>query len=152
MNQFEETRMNAMISITIHYPKEAAQYLTSQFYEAGYSLTQRTDILHVLTMSAQKLSNPNEEPIFDKRVFNLQNKNLSTLISLNQRMNTKPFNTNSSAAGLSDWREVVKRRLESKTVYKKQPSSRSSVIKQKQNVYSDTYGYFFFPLLKPYDM
>ena len=39
-----------MISVAIHYPKESAEYLTSQFYDAGYSMTQRTDILHV-TMS-----------------------------------------------------------------------------------------------------
>ena len=49
MNDFEEVRMNAMISLTVHYPKISAQYLTSQFYEAGYTLTQRTDILNVLT-------------------------------------------------------------------------------------------------------
>ena len=47
MENFEEIRMNAMISLTVHYPKESAQYLTSQFYEAGYTLTQRTDILNV---------------------------------------------------------------------------------------------------------
>lgn len=152
MDQFEEIRLNAMISITTHYPKESAQYLTSQFYDAGYSLTQRTDILHTLVMSAQKLSNPNEDPIFDRRVFNLQNQNLSTLISLNQRLNTEPFNRTKSPTEVADWREVVKKRIAAKTVYKKQPSSRTNAIKQKQNVYSDTYGYFFFPLLKPYDM
>ena len=47
MENFEEIRMNAMIAITIHYPVESADYLTSQFYEPGYSLTQRTDVLNV---------------------------------------------------------------------------------------------------------
>jgi hypothetical protein len=50
IENFEEFRLNAMISVAIHYPKESAEYLTSQFYDAGYSMTQRTDILHV-TMS-----------------------------------------------------------------------------------------------------
>ena len=47
IDKFEDLRMNAMISVTVHYPKDSAAYLTSQFYDAGYSMTQRTDILHV---------------------------------------------------------------------------------------------------------
>lgn len=47
IENFEDLKLNAMISVTVHYPKECAQYLTSQFYEQGYSLAQRTDILHV---------------------------------------------------------------------------------------------------------
>ncbi len=47
LKDFEEARMNSMIAIVTHYPKEGADYLTSQFYEPGYSLTQRTDILNV---------------------------------------------------------------------------------------------------------
>jgi len=49
IENFEDIRMNALISLTVHYPKESAQYLTSQFYEPGYTLTQRTDILSVNT-------------------------------------------------------------------------------------------------------
>ena len=48
IENFDDMKMNAMISVTVHYPKESAEYLTSQFYEAGYTLTQRTDILHVI--------------------------------------------------------------------------------------------------------
>ena len=48
MLDFEQVRMNAMISIVVHYPKESAAYLTSQFYDPGYTLTQRTDILNVI--------------------------------------------------------------------------------------------------------
>jgi hypothetical protein len=106
MHDFEDIRMNAMICITVHYPKECATYLTSQFYQAGYTLTQRTDILHVLAMSVQKLSNPNESPIFDKRI--LKHQNLSNLI---------PLNINSSNS-TGDWKDIVKKRIESKTKIK----------------------------------
>lgn len=111
METFEDIRMNAMISVTVHYPKECAQYLTSQFYEPGYSLTQRIDILHVLVMSMQKLSSPNEDPIFDKRVFAYQNQNLTNLIAFNKNFDSdKPSN---------DWKEIVRKRIEAKTKVKK---------------------------------
>jgi telomere length regulation protein len=54
IDNFDELRMNSMITITVHYPKQSAQYLTSQFYEAGFSLTQRTNILHVITISLEQ--------------------------------------------------------------------------------------------------
>ncbi len=160
MGDFEDIRMNAMISITVHYPKECAIFLTNQFYQAGYTLTQRTDILHVLAMSVQKLSNPNESPIFDKRI--LKHQNVSNLI---------PFNLNNSNSSNSDWKEIVKKRIETKTrikvykfsrnigfnIYSKlniefKVSAKTSVQKTKENKYSDVYGYFFFPLLRSFDM
>lgn len=67
--EFDTDRMTAMISVTCHYPKECASYLTSQFYEAGYSLSQRGDVLNILVMSAQQLSDPNIEKIIDKRAM-----------------------------------------------------------------------------------
>ncbi|RNA16175.1 telomere length regulation TEL2 -like protein, partial [Brachionus plicatilis] len=68
--EFDTDRMTAMISMTCHYPKECASYLSSQFYEAGYSLSQRGDVLNILVMSAQQLSDPNIEKIIDKRAIN----------------------------------------------------------------------------------
>ena len=67
--EFDSDRMTAMISVTCHYPKECASYLTHQFYEAGYSLSQRGDILNILVMAAQQLSDPNIDKIIDKRAI-----------------------------------------------------------------------------------
>ena len=100
-------------------------------------------------MAAQRLSNPNEDPIFDKRVFTFQNLNLSSLITLNQKANTQPIDKTWKAS--DDWREIVRKRIELKTKYKKQPSLRKYPIKMKENKYSECYGYFFFPLIRPYD-
>ena len=48
IENFDELRINAMVSVTVRYPKECAIYLTSQFYEREYSFSQRTDILQVI--------------------------------------------------------------------------------------------------------
>ena len=145
IEKFEDIRLNAMISITVHYPKESAEFLTSQFYDAGYSLTQRTDILHTLVMSIQKLSNPNEDPIFDKRLLyihqNSQSK-LNNLLALNQNYVSNQINEN--------WKELVQKRIDSKTKLKK--TAKTTITKLKENKFSEVYGYFFFSLLKPYDM
>ena len=111
IKNFADIKMNAMISITVHYPKESADYLTSQFYEAGYTLTQRTDILHVLVVSIQKLSSPNEEPIFDRRMFHNTNVNVSKLI---------PFNKVDQMES-SSWKQIVEKRIADKTKLKKVP-------------------------------
>ena len=109
IKNFDDMKMTAMISVTVHYPKESAQYLTSQFYEAGYTLTQRIDILHVLVVSIQKLSSPNEAPIFDRRLFaNSKEQIFSNLIPLNKSNETQ-----------SSWRQIVEKRIAEKTKIKK---------------------------------
>ncbi len=109
IKNFDDMKMTAMISVTVHYPKESAQYLTSQFYEAGYTLTQRIDILHVLVVSIQKLSSPNEAPIFDRRLFaNSKEQVLSNLIPFNKSNETE-----------SSWRQIVEKRIAEKTKIKK---------------------------------
>jgi hypothetical protein len=108
IKNFDDIKMTAMISVTVHYPKESAQYLTSQFYEAGYTLTQRIDILHVLVVSIQKLSSPNEAPIFDRRLFANSNEQVSNLI---------PFNKSNENESI--WRQIVEKRIAEKTKIKK---------------------------------
>lgn len=48
IENFDELRINAMVSVTVRYPKQCAIYLTGQFYEREYSFSQRTDILQVV--------------------------------------------------------------------------------------------------------
>lgn len=91
-------------------------------------------------MSAQKLGSPNEEPVFDKRIMQNDNKqSLPSLLAFNQRPVVQG----------SDWRETVQKRIEAKTKIKK--TTNKSQTKSKENKYSDVYGHFFFPLLSPYD-
>ena len=63
----------------------------------------------VLVVSIQKLSNPNEEPVFDRRVFalfELEQSNAAYLLPINQIRDEK-------------WKEELKKRIEAKTVHKK---------------------------------
>ena len=61
-------------------------------------------------MSIQRLSNPNEEPIFDQRLLNNKNPTAGkNLISFNQNFNNQP----------KDWKELVQKRIEAKTRIKK---------------------------------
>jgi hypothetical protein len=94
-------------------------------------------------MSAQKLSSPNEDPIFDKRMFMEQPSGAaSNLIS---------FNAKSPSGVRQDWKEAVEKRIAAKTRIKSTVKINSKKTKSKENVYSDVYGYFFFPLLNSYD-
>lgn len=98
-------------------------------------------------MSAQKLSSPNEEPIFDKRIMQSDEQKMKYLLP-----NLIAFNQRPAGEG-SEWREAVQKRIEAKTRVKKSAASNShkSQLKAKENKYSDVYGHFFFPLMSPYD-
>ena len=66
-------------------------------------------------MSVQKLSSPNEDPIFDKRLFGIQNENLSHLIAYNKINDAE-----------NNWKKVVEKRIAEKTKIKKVSNKRSS--------------------------
>lgn len=93
--EFDSDRMTAMISVTCHYPKECASYLTYQFYEAGYSLSQRGDILNILVMAAQQLSDPNIDKIIDQRAINKNYINFNMIADANFQDLVKKRTSNS---------------------------------------------------------
>uniref|UniRef100_A0A673G513 Telomere length regulation protein TEL2 homolog n=1 Tax=Sinocyclocheilus rhinocerous TaxID=307959 RepID=A0A673G513_9TELE len=59
---FHTLRQNAMVALTVTDVKPVVDYWTTEFYSLNYSLRQRMDILEVLALSAQELS----EPIINK--------------------------------------------------------------------------------------
>lgn len=147
IEKFDEYRMKGLIEVTCHYPIEVAQYLTNEFYEQNYTITQRIDILHVLATSVQKLSNPSEEVIEDRRLNNLLHKqkfNDESLIAINKQLYTEESSNN--------WKEIVKKRIELKTKRKTQSKFGGNQKLLKENKLGDSIGYFFFPLIKPYDL
>lgn len=87
--------------------------------------------------SVQKLSDPTEEPLFDKRLVSAS-KNPDTLFPLGQNRSTP------------SWKEQIEQRIKAKTKIKSTSSTRT-VKKAKENRYSDVYGYFFFSLINTYD-
>ncbi|KAI5714590.1 hypothetical protein M8J77_002178 [Diaphorina citri] len=60
---FERVRFNTILSILFVYPKQAAEYLATQFHAYGhqYSVRQKILLLDALSHSAHLLANPEEE-------------------------------------------------------------------------------------------
>ncbi|XP_061087138.1 telomere length regulation protein TEL2 homolog isoform X1 [Conger conger] len=128
---FLSQRQAAMIALTVTDCIPVTEFLTTEFYCMNYSLRQRLDILEVLALSAQELS----EPITEK----IQPTQAATTVM--------PFDP--SIAPLP-WQQVVERRIQSKTRrFAKgvaQPPASAC-----PNRYAPVAGYFFFPLLRSYD-
>lgn len=101
-----------MVNICVHYPKQCAQYLTGQFYDRGYTLTQRLDILHVLVATVEKLSNPNEKPIFDQRLIGVGD------LAKNDLTKLKALNYIPDDKATEELKNLVKKRISEKTKIK----------------------------------
>lgn len=127
---FHTLRQNAMVALTVTDTQQVAEYLTAEFYSLNYSLRQRLDILEVIALSAQELS----EPITDKKAGS---RPVSTVTTLQQ------------CGELEHWRQVVDKRIQSKT--RRISKGVSQPPKATPNRYAPVAGFFFFPLLKSYD-
>ncbi|KAK3572537.1 hypothetical protein QTP86_034739, partial [Hemibagrus guttatus] len=109
---------------------QVVEYLTAEFYSLNFSLRQRLDILQVLAVAAQELS----EPITEKRAE-------SQLVA-----KVTPLDR---CGEVEHWREVVEKRIQSKT--RRISKGVSQPHKATPNRYAPVAGYFFFPLLRNYD-
>lgn len=127
---FLALRQNAMVALTVTDPKPVVEYWTTEFYSLNYSLRQRLDILEVLALSAQELS----EPITNKHT------------------GAQPI-TAAAARDQSDdvthWRQIVEKRIQSKT--RRVSKGATKPVKAVPNRYAPVAGFFFFPLLRNYD-
>ncbi|KAI1896230.1 hypothetical protein AGOR_G00092670 [Albula goreensis] len=131
---FLSMRQAAMIALTVTDCIPVTEFLTSEFYSLNYSLRQRLDILEVLALSAQELS----QPITEKNQLTQGTQHPTAVMPLDP--STAPLH----------WRQVVDQRIQSKTrhfakgVSQPPPSARP-------NRYAPVAGHFFFPLLRNYD-
>ncbi|XP_062382426.1 telomere length regulation protein TEL2 homolog [Sardina pilchardus] len=124
-------RQRAMVALAVTDPVPVAEYLTTEFYSLNYNLRQRLDMLEVIALTAQELSQP------------VSNKSVATsAVALVTPL--EPMND------LKHWRQVVDERIKSKTRrFCKGPSQPPP--KASPSLYAPVAGYFFFPLLKSYD-
>nr|XP_060642371.1 telomere length regulation protein TEL2 homolog [Anolis sagrei ordinatus] len=128
---FVGLRQSAMAAIVVIHPIPVAQYLTSEFYSLNYSLRQRMDILDVLTMAAQELSQPvspdsKQPPPSDGSQIQF------------------------SGSSSSDWQKVVDERIKNKT--RRFAKGRSQAEPRcAPNRFGPVAGHFFFPLLQNFD-
>uniref|UniRef100_A0A8C0GEK7 Telomere length regulation protein TEL2 homolog n=1 Tax=Chelonoidis abingdonii TaxID=106734 RepID=A0A8C0GEK7_CHEAB len=128
---FVELRKRALVAVTI--TDAVVQYLTSQFYSLNYSLCQRMDILDVLALAAQELSQPQASG---------KNKPRSTQSPCIQ---TVPGSDSSQ-----NWRRIVDERIKSKT---RRLAKGQSLVEPAcgPNKFSSLAGHFFFPLIQNFD-
>ncbi|XP_071398605.1 telomere length regulation protein TEL2 homolog isoform X2 [Centroberyx affinis] len=126
-------RQATMVALTVTDCIPVTQYLTTEFYSLNYSLRQRLDILEVLAMSAQELS----QPITDKRN---PSKGIAPIAELTPYPGDNPVH----------WRQVVERRIQSKTKRLSKGATQPPA-KVTPNRYAPVAGHFFFPLLRNYD-
>ncbi|KAG7492048.1 hypothetical protein MATL_G00010370 [Megalops atlanticus] len=131
---FLAMRQAAMVALAVTDCIPVTEYLTTEFYALNYSLRQRLDILEVLTLAAQELS----QPITEK---------------------TRPSQGTQPAANIVPidpcdaplhWRKVVEQRIQSKTRRFGKGASRPPASAS-PNRYAPVAGFFFFPLLQKYD-
>ncbi|XP_053351464.1 telomere length regulation protein TEL2 homolog [Clarias gariepinus] len=127
---FYTLRQKAMVALAVTDTQPVVEYLTTEFFSLNYSLRQRLDILEVLAVSAQELS----EPITEKRA---ESHSVVMVTPLDR------------GGELEHWREVVEKRIQSKTrrISKGVPQP----LKSTPNRYAPVAGFFFFPLLRNYD-
>uniref|UniRef100_K1PQG7 Telomere length regulation protein TEL2-like protein n=1 Tax=Magallana gigas TaxID=29159 RepID=K1PQG7_MAGGI len=111
---------------------EVSRYLTSQFYERNYNLSQRLDILEVLGAAAQELS----QPVDSKQ--SMEQERLSYKLA--------PTDSGHSSDG---WREIVKQRVESKT--RRFPKGATKEVVATKNRFGLVAGCFFYPLMANFD-
>ncbi|XP_044836246.1 telomere length regulation protein TEL2 homolog isoform X1 [Mauremys mutica] len=130
---FMELRKRALVAVTITDPVPVVQYLTSQFYSLNYSLCQRMDILDVLALAAQELSQPQASG---------KNKPRSTQSPCTL---TVPCSDSSQ-----NWRRIVDERIKSKT---HRLAKSQSLVEPAcgPNKFSSLAGHFFFPLIQNFD-
>lgn len=126
-----------MVALTATCPIQVSSYLTQEFYQRNYNIRQRMDILEVLASAAQELSKPSEDPGppgAKKRGMEL----------------LEPEGSKDHQGKEENWRDIVQKRIESKTRrFVKGPSK--PAVSPVANRFAPVAGHFFFPLLKAYD-
>ncbi|KAL1248313.1 hypothetical protein QQF64_021631 [Cirrhinus molitorella] len=127
---FQTLRQNAMVALTVTDIKPVVDYWTTEFYSLNYSLRQRLDILEVLALSAQELS----EPITNKHS---RAQPIAAVTALEQ------------CDDITHWRQIVEKRIQSKT--RRISKGGTQPVKAVPNRYAPVAGFFLFPLLRNYD-
>ncbi|XP_018537333.1 telomere length regulation protein TEL2 homolog [Lates calcarifer] len=133
INGFLSLRQATMVALAATDCIPVTQYLTTEFYSLNYSLRQRLDILEVLALAAQELS----QPFTEKRDPSIS---VATSADLAPYPGDNPIH----------WRQVVEKRIQSKTKRLRKGATQPPA-KATPNRYAPVAGHFFFPLLRNYD-
>nr|CAB3266897.1 telomere length regulation protein TEL2 homolog [Phallusia mammillata] len=133
LDEFSDTRRNAMALLAAINPEPVAEYLTGEFYSEHYSLQQRIDMLDVIVMASGRLSA-------------ISNRNLKSEQHVPQIAESRPEHDVSKAL---PWQQVVADRIESKT--RRFGKARRPAPEVGPNRFGPVAGAFFYPLMAGYD-
>ncbi|TPX33714.1 hypothetical protein SmJEL517_g03423 [Synchytrium microbalum] len=123
---FSENRLDSLVALLVRAPVLVVPYLSTEFYERNYNLSQRMDILASLMTASRVLSNIEVEP-----------EEIATTTKSQKSQTT-------TAADVVSQRIMQKTRITSRRMSVKQPVSQ-------KNRFSDVAGLFFFSLLGRFD-
>ncbi|XP_064415200.1 telomere length regulation protein TEL2 homolog isoform X2 [Latimeria chalumnae] len=138
---FLHLRQGSMVAATVVDTVPVTQFLTTEFYGINYSLRQRMDILDVLAVAAQELSQPDTGIKPDRA-------NSSSHPFIQVVSTSTSSDPGSSTA--EHWRKVMDQRIESKTRRFAKGRSKPEPTGV-PNRFNPLAGYFFFPLIRNYD-
>ncbi|XP_053386091.1 telomere length regulation protein TEL2 homolog [Mercenaria mercenaria] len=130
---FRSQRFSVLVALAVTCPKQVAEYLTEQFYDRNYSIRQRLDIIEVVGTAAQELSrpvDPSKKPT--------------------PEVKQKVQELSASSSDPESWRDVVQRRIDSKTRRFGQGKTKPDP-QPVENKFSAVAGYFFYPLMQNFD-
>nr|XP_039255446.1 telomere length regulation protein TEL2 homolog isoform X1 [Styela clava] len=130
LDNFALLRISTMAALAAVNPEKVADYLTGEFYADNYSLQHRLDILDVLTSAAGILSAT--EKIDEVKNDSIQLKSNSSEVEQQE-----------------SWREIVDRRIESKT--RRFGKGKKKISIPRENKFGQVAGCFFYPLISAYD-
>ncbi|XP_028669861.2 telomere length regulation protein TEL2 homolog isoform X1 [Erpetoichthys calabaricus] len=133
---FSFWRQRGMVALTVVDAIPVTAYVTAEFYALNYSLRQRLDMLEVLALSAQELSEPTAAS--DKRPT--------------ESAVTESKMTGGPQDGPQHWKWIVEQRIANKTKrFSKGADRTNRAAAAAPNRFAPLAGYFFFPLLRNYD-
>lgn len=132
---FIELRHSAMVAVTIRFPKKIAEYLTGEFFGPNYNLQQRTDMLNVLSDSAQQLSAPKE---------------IVKVSLVPRKFSTPCSEAPTILENIPEWQVFIQERINSKTKRFIQGPSKPPP-KAVANQFAAVAGHFFYPLMSKFD-
>ncbi|KAK0135148.1 Telomere length regulation protein TEL2 [Merluccius polli] len=130
---FLSLRHTTMVALVVTDCIPVTKYLTTEFYSLNYSLRQRLDMLEVLAMSAQELSQP-------IRAGEAPTERATLVANVMSYPGDDPVH----------WRQIVEQRIQGKTRRISKGITRPPT-KVTANRYAPVAGHFFFPLLQNYD-
>lgn len=137
MENFEQYRLSACISICCVYPKESAEYLCQQFHAkvATYSISTKVLMLDILSEACKMLSKIQLET--QQRP---QSKPPTTMAGKLVNLNDEQMELKVAAAN------VIRKRIEAKT-RRFATKTPNPFVSAQNNRFADVAGYFFYPLL-----